>query len=618
MKTIKTKILFGVVFLFSVILLLSILGVLFINQLTSKTKGTREDNYSSVDYMKNMFISIDEMNFFQSADILNNNPIDSINYLNYLDAKRKFEKYLNLETNTITEIGEAEIVNSLHTNYREYLNLYKSLKYTSSIKSQELLEFNKYYFEVRSRIEDIFNINMNAINKKNEAMQNTANDVTFYMIVVALFSIIVSSVFIFSFPNKIVRPIKDLTKSIKYISEKNYNQKLEIKTNDELGELAFAFNAMVEKLKLYDAKHIDRLLFEQKRMEAVVQSFEDGILFIDEDRKIVLVNNTTLQITGLKEEDLILHYIYDIITQNDLLNEIYKTVINHQQNFETNIRPLRVIQNNKEYFYNIESEEIVTYSELAKKEIFIGSLVILKNITKFQERDVAKTNLLATVSHELKTPLSSINLSIKLLEDKRVGGLNEKQNELLVTLKQQSLRLSRVINEILEFSQLDTGNIKLKFAYAKPDLVIDIAITALSMQLSEKNIDLETEIEEQLPEIYIDLEKLVFVLINILNNAIRFSKRDDRIIIKLQKTTDPLNEIAVEFSVTDNGPGIPIENQPKLFHKFSQVGNKTKHGWGLGLAISKEFVQAQNGKIWVNSQVGIGSTFAFSIPVKKT
>ena len=459
---------------------------------------------------------------------------------------------------------------------------------------------------------------MSAIIKKNEGMQSTANDVTLYMVIVALLSIIASSIFISSFPSKIVKPIKDLTKSIKYISEKNYDQKLEILTNDELGELAFAFNLMVEKLKLYDAKHIDTLLFEQKRMEAVVQSFEDGLLFIDEDRKIVFVNNTTLQITGLKEEQLVAKYIYDIISQNDLINEIYKTVLNHQQNLETNIKPLRVIQNNKEYFFNIESEEIVTYSELAKKEIFIGSLVILKNITKFQERDLAKTNLLATVSHELKTPLSSINLSIKLLEDKRVGGLNEKQNELLGTLKQQSLRLSRVINEILEFSQLDTGNIKLKFAFAKPDLIIDIAVTALSMQLSEKNIDLEMEIEEQLPEIYVDLEKLVFVLINILNNAIRFSKADDKIIVRLQKIINETNETSVEFSVIDNGPGIPIENQSKLFQKFSQVGNKTKHGWGLGLAISKEFVQAQNGKIWVNSEVGKGSTFSFSIPVSKT
>lgn len=617
MKTIKTKIFVGVFFLFTVILLLSVLGVFFINQLTAKTKGTIVENYSSVNYMKQMFISLNEMNFYQTADITNNKTTNSDNVQNYYKAKQNFEKYLALETNTITEVGEGAIVNALHIDYGDYLNLYESLKTSKKNNLNDINEFNQCYKVVRSRIEDIFNLNMNSIIKKNESLQKTANEVTFYMIIVALISITVSSVFLFSFPAKILKPIKDLTKSIKYISEKNYDQKLAIIANDELGELSLAFNFMVEKLKLYDAKHIDTLLFEQKRMEAVVQSFEDGILFIDEDKKVVLVNNTTLQITGLKEQDLVSKFIYEITIKNDLLNEIYKTITDQQQSYDIDTKPLRVVQNEKEYFYNIKTKEIVTFSELAKKEMYIGSLIILKNVTKYKEIDVAKTNLLATVSHELKTPLSSINLSIKLLEDSRIGELNPKQNELLLTLKQQSLRLSRVINEILEFSEFDTGNIKLKFAYTKPDLVIDIAITALSMQLSEKNIILDTEIEEDLPAINIDLEKLVFVLINILNNAIRFSKQNDLIIIKLQKTKNMLAETEIEFSVIDKGPGISEENQPKLFQKFSQVGNKNKHGWGLGLAISKEFVQAQGGRIWVKSEIGKGCTFSFAIPINR-
>jgi signal transduction histidine kinase len=296
----------------------------------------------------------------------------------------------------------------------------------------------------------------------------------------------------------------------------------------------------------------------------------------------------------------------DAAVHNDLLREIFKTASANKE--EADSKPLRVIRDKKEIFYKIETEDIVTYSEFSRQETFIGKLILLKDITQYQERDTAKTNLLATASHELKTPLSSINLSLKLLEDKRIGDLNSDQKEALNSLRQQSTRLSRVINELLDYSQIETGNIKLKFSEVKPEDIIELSITALVMQAAEKNIELETEIEENLPGVKADIEKVVFVLINLLNNAIRFSKKND--VIKIAANKDN-NEI--RFSVIDNGPGISEEDQEKLFHRFTQVGKKTRQGWGLGLAISKEFIQAQGGRIWVESEEGKGSKFIFTL-----
>jgi two-component system, NtrC family, sensor histidine kinase KinB len=297
----------------------------------------------------------------------------------------------------------------------------------------------------------------------------------------------------------------------------------------------------------------------------------------------------------------------DVAAHNDLIREIYKSVLN--KNSDSDIKPIRIARNGKELFFNIEAEEIITYSESEKKETSIGNLIMLRDITKYQERDKAKTNLLATVSHELKTPLSSINICLNLLNDKRIGEMNDEQKEVVKSLRQQSNRLSRVINELLDYSQIETGNIRLRFTRIKPEVVIDIGITTLMIQISEKNIELKTEIEEGLPEINADLEKLVFVFINLLNNAIRYSKHEAEIKVEIKKVN---NEVM--FSVKDNGPGISEEDREKLFQRFTQVGNKSKQGWGLGLAISKEFIQAQNGKIWVESEVGNGSSFHFTIP----
>jgi signal transduction histidine kinase len=609
MKKLKSKITFGVFFLFVVIVLLSIMGILFTNKLARETKGTIINNYTSVEYTFQMLGSLENMHLSQVEQLETGSFSDSVFISSIQNEKNIFESKLEQETNNITEPGESELVNKLHSEYREYLNLYQEIKLRNTNEFDVELLHEKY-LELRSSISEIYHLNMIAIQKKSNEMQNLADDITIYMVIVAAVSIIITLSFIFYFPSRIVGPIKALTERIKSISERNYNQKLEIKTKDELGELANAFNVMAERLKLYEAKHIDQLLSEQKRMEALVHNLDDGVLLVDENRKVVLANQTILNITGLKESEIITHYLPDISTHNDLVREIYKYSL--AGNAETaTLKPLRIVINNEEQFYKIEKEEIITYSEFSQQETFIGYLILLKNITQFQVRDTAKTNLLATVSHELKTPLSSINLSLRLLEDKRLGELNKEQSEVINSLRQQSNRLSRVINELLDYSQIATGNIKLNFTFVKPEDIIELGVTALMMQAAEKNIHLETEIEENLPEVKADLEKAVFVFVNLLNNAIRYSKQNDEVKLKANK-----NNNEVKFSVIDNGPGISKEDQEKLFQRFTQIGKKSRQGWGLGLAISKEFIQAQNGKIWIESEVGQGSNFIFTLPVK--
>ncbi len=609
MKTIKSKIRAGGIFLFSVLLLVSVLGIIFINQLAQQSKGTIVENYSSVEYTMKMLNSLENMNEY-SLKVFNNSPLkDNALINNYLISKNIFESNLRLESNNITEIGEGKLVDKLHSDYEKYLNHFEEIKNKNNPDKSDIKKLNEEYHSLRNMIIGIYKVNMSAINYKSNKLQTTADEVILYMLGVAVISILVTLVFIFTFPSKIVRPIKELTEKIKSISERDYEQKLELNTDDELGELANAFNIMAERLKIYEAKQIDRILFEQKRLEAVVQNMEDGILFIDESRKIVLINDTVINITGLKEKDILQKYITDVAEKNDLIRTIYNSLQKRTTNGEAELKPIRIAGDGKENFYNITSEEIITYSEAEKRETFIGNLILLKNITKFQERDKAKTNLLATASHELKTPLSSINISLRLLDDKRLGQLNPEQIEIVNSLKQQSSRLSGVIKELLEYSQIETGNIKLKFSVIKPDVILDIGITALAMQLSEKNIDLNTNIEEGLPEISADVEKLVFVFINILNNAIRYSKKGDEIKINVRRLDNN-----IEFSIKDNGPGISKEDSEKLFQRFTQVGNKTTQGWGLGLAISKEFMQAQNGRIWLESAPGKGSKFIFSVP----
>lgn len=598
MKSIKSKITFGAVALFTIILLVSGFSIYFINQLASQTKGTIIDNYRSIEYVNQMHVSFKHLYMQAVKDGRDKAVLEH--------AREMFEKNLRLESENITEIGEADAVRKLQSGYDEFLGNIGSGKVMNSAA------FDSSVFQVERAIDVVAQLNMSAIRNKSTQMQATAEAITVYMSGIITLFILIAVSFISAFPTSIVQPLKELVARITSISDGNYQRPLAVPSMAELQEVAQAFNNMAEKLKAFEAKQVDKLLFEQKRMDALVQNLEDGVILIDENRIIVLINKTMAGLIGLTTHELLGQSISGLCKNNELMREIYarsKRIIDGNAG-EEDTKPLQIFALEREQYYKVESESILTFSEWLQKDIFIGTLILLKDVTTFQQRDKAKTNLLATVSHELKTPLASINLSLKLLEDSRTGGLNPEQVEAVSALKQQSQRLSRVINEILEFSQIETGNIKLKFSQIRPDEILDISVTALMVLVSEKQIDLQTEIDEDLPTVNVDIEKIVFVLINILNNAIRYTPVHGviRITCRYEKS-------GIIFSVKDNGPGISTEDQEKLFQRYTQVGKGYKRGWGLGLAISKEFINAQGGKIWLQSEIGKGSEFFISLPV---
>jgi PAS domain S-box-containing protein len=605
MKSIKTKISGGFVFLFIVILILSIAGIVFVNQLSEGSKGTIKDNYASIEYTVKMLNNA--ANIFHLA--ANPNYSDSALITQYENDKTKFNNNLTLQSNNITEKGEAELVKELKTEYAGFINISDSIVYKKSKDDKLISDLSLSYTALRRTISKTYNLNMEAVLRRNNIAENTADRAIIIMGIAGILSIIITLSFIFTFPGKIINPLKELTGKIKEISERHYDQKLIVNSNDELGALAHAFNTMAVRLKEYEESTLDNLLFEKKRMDAVIQNLHDGVLIVDENLNIIRINKTALALTGLKEEDVLNKFVTDVAKHNDLIKEITKTLSIQNKESGQAEKPIKIIQEGKEQFFSVENYKIFMNHINSKKESKIGNVLFLRNITSFQQRDAAKTNLIATASHEFKTPLSSINLSLKLLGDIRMGELNEEQKKLVTSIRTQSNRLSKVVNELLDYSQAETGNIRLKLTEVKPEDVVDLTVTALMMLVSEKNIQLESKIDESLPSIQADLEKTVWVLVNLLSNAIRYSPQNG--IINLDaKLADGM----VTFSVEDHGPGIAEDELPKVFDKFAQVGN-LKKGTGLGLAISREFVQSQGGKIWVESEPGKGSKFSFSMPI---
>lgn len=255
--------------------------------------------------------------------------------------------------------------------------------------------------------------------------------------------------------------------------------------------------------------------------------------------------------------------------------------------------------------------EITPTGELKSQKI--GEVIVLKNITTFKELDVAKTNFIATVSHELRTPIASIQLSSELLKHPRTGSLTDEQKTLLEGIEEDSLRLLRITSELLNVSQVETGNIKLYSQISDPLPIIQYALNATRMQAEQKHIEISTDIDENIAKIFVDEEKTAWVLTNFITNAIRYSPVNSKIMVSLKKENNHLL-----FSVKDHGKGIDAAYKNKVFDRYFQIPGSVRTGTGLGLSISKDFIENQGGKIGVDSELGVGSTFYFRLPMVTT
>ena len=558
----KTKLSFGLSFLFIVILSFGILAIYYINRLGNDSKMVLKNNHESLVYSNNMLKALEDIPLKKgAADILNSN--------------------LQKQENNITEPGELEATRELRKNFTE-------LMANPNDPSN--------YAQIRQSIQVINDLNQQAILRKNEVATKTAEDATLWLTIIFVALGLVTFTFVVNFPGVIATPVRLLNEGIRAIADKNYSKRIYLKQDDEFGELVNAFNSMAEKLDEYENSNLAQIKFEKSRIETIINQMRDAIIGLDSKRNILFLNEVAQSLLGLKEADIIGKYAADVAIKNDLMRNLLQ---------EEEKKELKIYADNKESYF---SKEVLNVTD---NETIIGQVIVLRNITPFHELNEAKTNFIATVSHELKTPISSIKMSARLLTDKRVGELNNEQEDLIKSITEDSDRLLKITGELLNMSQVETGNIQLKLQATDAKDIIEQAIQAVQFQAQQKKITLHKNIQESLPVLQADIEKTSWVLINFLTNAIKYSPESSVIEIAAY-----LKNEGVEFMVKDSGIGIDEKYLPKIFDRYFKVpGNHDRTGTGLGLSISKEFIQAQHGHIRASSKMNEGSEFYFLLPI---
>lgn len=567
----KTKLTLGVGLLFLLIVLLSVIGALYINKLKSDTEKILTANYNSLEYAKNMMLALDKIDT-DSAQAVKNFRINNA-----------------FQDKNLSEPGEKEATHSLNIHFKKYLE-----QKTDAGEKQ-----------IRGDLAKIMSLNMKAIERKSDTAIVTAGNATFWIVSLGTVCFMIAFTLLFNLPQTIAEPIRQLTSSIRQIAGRNYHERVHFKGSEEFNDLADSFNIMAEKLEEYESSNLSKQLMDKKRIETLVNNMHDAVIGLDENHFIYMINDQALRITNLKKKELMGKTAHEVAINNDLLRELLKNIDNPSE------EPIKIVADNKESYFEQDVIPISAIKTGEKEKKNIGKVILLRNITPFKELDFAKTNFIATISHELKTPIAAIKMGVQLLGNQKFGSLNEQQQELLKSIDEDGQRLLTITSELLNLSQVESGNIRLNVESCNPEELVYTAVKNVEMLAEQKNISVITEIKTNKDDrVVADFDKTVWVINNFLSNAIKHSFPEESIRILIEK-----KGAFVRFGISDSGKGIDEKYHRQIFDRYFQVPGEHQSGTGLGLAISKNFIEKQHGEIGVFSSLNQGSTFYFTLPL---
>ena len=562
---IKTKLTYGIGLLFVLITLLGGLAIKNIHNVSDDTQNILADNYNSLLYSRQML---------ESLDAIRENP----------NARKEFEAGLEAQKKNLTEKDEDILTNRLSSNCEKALDDMDD----ESIR------------QIRQTIYTIMAVNMSAIYEKNEVAVHTAERSLFWIWTVGIACIVIAFLFLARLPRSVSVQIRKLTDGIKEITNANYSKRLNLGNEPEFKEIATLFNEMAERLAEYRNSSLEDILQGKKYIETIINSIAEPIIGLSKERKILFVNDEALTVLNLTRENIIDKPAPEVALKNDLLRRLIRQLVHPDDNKD----PLKIYADNKESYFQVKYIPINVNRQTGLEGKYVGDVILLKNVTEFKEKDIAKTTFISTISHELKTPISAIMMSLELLEDNRIGKLNTEQESLSKNIKENSNRLLEITGELLKMSQVESGKLYLNPKITKPIELIDYAIKANRVQAERFNCQIEVEYPEKITKLFVDSEKIAWVVTNLLSNAIRYSSENGRIIIGARQI-----DKAVEIYVKDFGKGIDSRYHESIFDHYFRVPGTKVQGSGLGLAISKDFVEAHGGTIRIESEVGKGSTF---------
>lgn len=508
-----------------------------------------------------------------------------------VEIRRDFMRWMDVEKHDFTEVGEPELAADIERRARQ---LFAALD-SAPPASRHDREFD----ELHARIDDLIQMNRAAMFRADSRSIALGKRLSYEFAIGLVVLLIAGAALSFGTGWTLSKPLNELTERLYNISQRRTHVRLGPQPFAELDAVARAFNQMAEQLEHYEQLNVERLLYEKSKIEAIIESLEDGVVLIGPDGVVAHINEVAAIILGIDRPDALGSPFDDLSSSHphyirirDALRAVARAG-GEEQRVEVQLHV-----RGRDHSYVLKPVPL-RHTEGGS----FGTLLILQDVTYLRDQDRARTNLVATLSHELRTPLTSVALSADLLK-RSERELNERQQELVNAILEECARMKQLADNLLNLARGEVASIALKREQIDLARIIAEAVARFTLQAQEKQVALENRIDE-LPLIRGDAVKLSWVVSNLIGNALRYTPEGGRIVVTARR-----RDGGVRLEVSDSGPGIPPDVRAHIFERFVQYGgNGNKRGAaGLGLAIAKEIVEAHGGRILVESGAA-GSTF---------
>jgi NtrC-family two-component system sensor histidine kinase KinB len=609
LRTFRQKIFIGYGASLILVVLILAWAMFMILRLGRASESILRENYQSIQAAEHMIDAIERQD---SAVLLFLLGYKEQGLKEFQENETAFLQWLGRARDNITIAGEKEIIDSIESNYGRYVKEVYGLHLMGGHNPQGAVNLYHevvlpFFRKTRDTCVRLREINHETMYATSNRASQLAVQAVLSMLVVGMLAVIIGIVFSFFLSRLISRPVTELKEAALSIAEGNYDVQVPAQSSTEMALLADQFNQMTRKLRKYHEMNIEQIIAEKLKSEAIIQSVDDGIIVVDDRLVINNINPKAALIFGVHKDELLGRHFVEAVREERLF-ELLK------QSVESG-RPPQLHEG--EDMFTISSEggsQHYQYSIMPMRSssgAIQGVVLLLRDITRLRELDRLKSEFVLTASHELRTPLTSVSMAVDLLRESAAPKLTDKERELLDACHEDVQRLRALVNDLLDLSKIEAGKLELVFERVLPGFLGDQAVAVIRPQTEAKHLDLTSDIPEDLPAVRADPNKIVWVLVNLLANAVRHTPEGGHIRVKGERLGGQ-----VHLSVTDDGEGVPYDIQSRIFDKFVQVKRDSDIGGsGLGLAICKEVVRAHRGTIWLDSVPGQGSTFTFTIPV---
>jgi signal transduction histidine kinase len=603
--TFRTKILLAQTPLALALVLIAFIAVRTTASLSAAANAILEDNYRSVLAAQRMQDALEALDRAALVQLAGHGPLNSDAVDRDLE---RFATQLAVQNGNVTEPGEQDASADLSGHWDAYRARFGEFRALAPPAAAT------FYFEklapefraVHTGTERILALNQDAMLRKSDAARERAVRSQTVMIAAVILAVLFGLATWSVLTERLMRPVLALRTAADRIGSGDFGARVAVTGKDEFAQLATTFNSMADRLDRYRRSSLGELLLAQQAAQAAIDSLPDTVIVFDAAGEVLIVNGAGEMLLGIAAGSGSAAALQNIQpTLRALIDQARSHVLSGKgayvpRGFEDAAR-IPSSSDGDQYYL---ARATPVYSEQGH---IAGATVILQDVTRLHRFDELKNDLVATVAHEFRTPLTSLRMAIHLCLEQIAGPLNEKQSDLLYAARDDCERLQRIVDELLDLARLQGGRMELHRRRVPVRSLVEAAVDAQRAFAANQHIELKTEVAPAMPEIDIDADRIELVFANLLTNAIRHSPVGAAVQVRGVAV-----DSVVRFEVIDHGPGIAPDQREAIFEKFAQ--GERRGGAGLGLSIAREIVTAHGGTIGVDSEVGRGSTFWFTIP----